>query len=772
MKKITDNCTGCSACVNSCPKKAISMRREELFEVSYVDEKKCVNCDLCVKMCPSNNKNKSKSPIIKVARINDSVDIIKSSSGGLFASLAHFILLNGGVVYGAAFSNDYKSVNHIRCDNVKSLDLLRKSKYVRSSINNCFELAKNDLKDGKKVLFSGTPCQIAGLKCYLKKDYDNLYTVDIVCHGTPSPSVWRKYAEWLEKREKSKIVKVDFRYFNKKDPSKSFFVEFENGNVLNEVLYDTSYGRAFLVGLINDDCCDSCKFNNFKNFSDITLGDAWGYNNSKFPSKNSLIFLNNEKGEFLYQQIKDSLTEFTDFNFINMVNSGYPIIHSTFKHYNSGKVNLDVKDIDKELWYWLDEKNGLVKDENGVGILNFHYENYNYGANLVAYSLSKMVESLGYNPYIIDFDPFLDFEPINRYRTLGLLEFRKKHLNMTPRFRNSNELDVLNDYLDMYIVGSDQVWRKAITGTNLNTYFLDFVKDKNKISYAASFGKDFFEGDNTEVINCINLLSSFYGVSVRENDAVDICRNTFNCDAEVVLDPTLLLNKSDYEKIIDDEYEENHDVAVYFVMDYENKILEDKNFKRLFPKKRIVNIKGDIEHKPFGDVFVFNSVSKWLDGFRKAEYIVTDSYHGVIFGIIFNKKIICIGKKSAALSRFNTLFGNLKGNLDKINYSSLDDVKDIKNVLNYEEINANIKKYQSKSLEFLKNNLGSSKIKKENSFYKFVSDAVSEEREKNVQLQKRIEELECEYASVINSRSWKITKPIRAIRRRINNVKK
>lgn len=774
MKKITDNCTGCSACVKKCPKNAISMKKKELFDIAIIDEDKCINCDLCRRVCPSNRKERKNSPVIKVARLDDEVLIMKSASGGIFASLASYILLNDGVVYGAAYSEDFKSVNHIRCDDLNDLDLLKKSKYVRSNINNCFELAEDDLKNGKKVLFSGTPCQIAGLKCYLKKEYDNLYTVDIVCHGTPSPIVWKKYAEWLEKREKSKITKVDFRHFNRKDPSKNFLVEFENGTVLNEVLYDTSYGRAFLIGLINDDCCDNCKFNNFRNFSDITLGDAWGYSNQRYPNKNSLIFLNNEKGINLFNYIKEQLIEFDDFNFREMINSGYPIIHSTFKHYNSGKINLNAKDIDKELWYWLDDKNGLVKDKNGVGILNFHYENYNYGANLVAYSLSEVIKRLGFNPYIIDFDPFPDFGSIDRYRTLGLYEFRKKHLNMTPRFRNKDELSILNDYLDMYVVGSDQVWRKAITQSNVETYFLDFVQNKNKISYAASFGKDYFEGNGREKIACIKHLSSFYGVSVRENDAVDVCKNTFDCKAEVMLDPTLLLTKDDYEKIIDDCYSEKHDVAVYFVMDYENKILEDENFKRLFPNKKIVNIKGEVKSYPYGDVFVFNSVSKWLDGFRKAEYIVTDSYHGVIFGIIFNKKIICIGKNSAALSRFNTLFENLKGNLDKINYASLSDVKSIKDFLNYDEINSNIKNLREKSISFLKDNLGSDKVKEPYKFFKGLDEAVLDICNENEELKTKIEglnrkldEYKFEYDSIINSRSWKITKPIRVIKRRL-----
>jgi exopolysaccharide biosynthesis predicted pyruvyltransferase EpsI len=136
-------------------------------------------------------------------------------------------------------------------------------------------------------------------------------------------------------------------------------------------------------------------------------------------------------------------------------------------------------------------------------------------------------------------------------------------------------------------------------------------------------------------------------------------------------------------------------------MEHDNKILEDRNFKRLFPNKKVVNLKGEFKTKPFGEVFVFNSVSKWLDGIRNSEYIVTDSYHGLIFSIIFNKKIILIGKKSTSISRFETIFENLKGGIEKINYGSLDEVKDIDILLDYNVINHNIERLKSKSIKFL-----------------------------------------------------------------------
>lgn len=765
MKKITQNCTGCSACKNCCPKGAISFSKG-LFPVATIDENKCIDCNICRNICPSNKEKETNDVEIKVARIKNKKNILKSASGGLFGEFARLILSEKGIVYGAKFSNDFMSVEHTRCDNIDNLIPILKSKYVRSDIKNTYKKAEEDLKNGKVVLFSGTPCQIAGLKCYLKKDYDNLYTIDIICHGTPSQKIWEKYAKECEKKENSTITHVDFRYYDAKNPTKNFYIKYENGKEQIESLYDTSYGRAFLIGLINDNCCNECKFNDFKNYSDITLGDAWGYKNKKYKSKNSLVLLNTEKGKNLYKRIIDEIIEFDDYNFEEMVKAGYPIIHSTFSHYNKDNVKLK-SNIDKELWYYLDEKNGLVKDKKGVGILNFHYENYNYGANLVAYSLSEVIKTLGFNPYVIDFDPFPELDPITRYQTLGLYNFRKKHLNMTPRFSKKEDLKVLNDYLDMYVVGSDQVWRKVITRENLTTYFLDFAKDKNKISYAASFGKDTFEGNDIDTIRCLSLLKQFYKVSVRENDATNICKNKFDIESEVVLDPTLLLTKDDYEKIIDEEYKEKIDVAVYFVMDHENKITLDKNFKRLFPNKNIVNIKGKYKEKPFGKIFVYNNVGKWIDGIKKAEYVVTDSYHGLLFSLIFNKKVICIGKKSASYSRFQTLIENLKGNIDKIIYGDLSEVKTKKCPLKYEEINKNINLLQKKSIKFLKDNLGQDKVNKNNQIFNNIEKELKDLIEKNKELTEKLNYYTDEYFKIVNSRSWKITRIIRAIKRRV-----
>lgn len=768
MKKVTENCNVCMACIHKCPKGAISINKKIYNEIKIGEQ--CVECRICENNCPANKQKAKNNPVFKVARLKNYSNINKSTSGGIFGEIARCILKKSGVVYGAAFSENFHSVKHIRCTNNNDLNRILKSKYVRSNMNNNYLLAESDLIKGKTVLFSGTPCQIAGLKCFLKKDYPNLITIDIICHGTPSEKVWSKYLKSLETKFDSKAKYIDFRYLNENAPAKNFLVEFKNGKKYNETLYNTTYGRAFLTGLINYPSCGKCQFKAFKNYSDITLCDAWGYENSSYKHKNSLIMLNTKTGLSIYNKIKNKLIEFDDFNIENLLKTNYPILFPTYEHYNKNKINKLSNNINNQLGYWQQEKNGLKKDNTGVGIINFHYENYNYGANLVAYSLSEVIRKLGFTPYVIDFDPFPEFDALERYRTIEFLKFRKEHLNMTPRFSNKDDLNILNDYLDMYITGSDQVWRKQITGSNMETYFLDFAKGKNKISYAASFGTNDFEGTEEEKEDCKELLKKFYNISVRETTGQKILLNKFEQKSTVVLDPTLLLEREEYEKLITETYNEKIDVAVYFVMDNDNSILNNKNFSRLFPNKSIVNIKGDFENLASMKIFKYNSISKWLDGIRKCEYLVTDSYHGVIFGIIFGKKIICIGKKSKCLSRFKTLFNILNGNLEAINFTSLDSIKNTEININYKEINENIENLKEKSISFLQENLGIDKIKANIDYEEIFFQ--------NKELKKQLKELNQKYTEaieeknkILNSKSWKLTEVLRKTKSIIRRCK-
>lgn len=206
MIHITDKskCCGCNACVQRCPKQCIAMREdEEGFLYPKVDVAVCIDCGLCEKVCPVINQNVPKEPLQVFAAKNKNEDQrLRSSSGGVFILLAENIIKQGGVVFGARFDKNWE-VEHGYAETLEELEPLMRSKYVQSRIGNTYKEAEMFLKQGRKVLFVGTSCQIAGLHKFLRKEYENLLTVDFICHGVPSPGVWRKSSEERSRKARS-----------------------------------------------------------------------------------------------------------------------------------------------------------------------------------------------------------------------------------------------------------------------------------------------------------------------------------------------------------------------------------------------------------------------------------------------------------------------------------------------------------------------------------------------------------------------------------------
>ena len=321
------DCCGCSACAQICPKNSITMKADdEGFLYPSVNKDTCVNCGLCEKICPVLNKPASNQPLATYAAKHKDTEVkLKSSSGGMFTALAEYILKQGGVVFGAAFDKDWQ-VSHQWAENLEALDKLRRSKYVQSDINGTYKKAEDFLKAGRQVLFTGTPCQIAGLKNYLRKDYNNLLTADIICHGVPSPAVWAKFLK--ENFDVFKIKAINFR--EKRIAWNTFYLSFllddgllyANGKkkTFLEFLYDKlkikkrinwGYYNAFFVGflyeLINRISCHNCVFRG-KRFADFSLGDLWGKWPEIISAEDekygvSLVTVNTKKAKLIFTQL-------------------------------------------------------------------------------------------------------------------------------------------------------------------------------------------------------------------------------------------------------------------------------------------------------------------------------------------------------------------------------------------------------------------------------------------------------------------------------------
>ena len=305
-------CCGCTACQQICPVQCIVMTSdEEGFLYPKINEGQCIGCQKCEAVCPIQTP-----PLVKgktqtyVGYAQNEKIRRRSSSGGIFSLAAEYVLKRGGAVFGAAF-DDALAVHHICVESEEDLDKLRGSKYVQSSLENTYAQAEEYLIDGRWVLFSGTACQIAGLKNYLGKEYDRLLTIDVLCHGVPSPKIWKLYLEDQERKYNSKITSIQFR--DKKLGWKlySIRIQFENGREYAVPFTKDKFMNMFLANIDLRPACHDCRFKEFPRVSDMTIGDCWGIENY-MPEMDddkgtSLFMVHSPKGERILEAIREDL---------------------------------------------------------------------------------------------------------------------------------------------------------------------------------------------------------------------------------------------------------------------------------------------------------------------------------------------------------------------------------------------------------------------------------------------------------------------------------
>lgn len=308
------DCCGCRSCVQRCPQKCISfIIDDEGFGYPKVDMANCVDCHLCEKVCPVINQSDSKEPVRVYAAFNKDEEVrLKSSSGGVFSALAESVLDNNGVVFGACFNEKWEVV-HDYTEDKEGLEKLRGSKYVQSDIGETYKQAEDFLKAGRFVLFSGTPCQIAGLRKFLRKDYDNLLAVDVICHGVPSPMVFQRYLDEVKEKHTGVLEFISFRDKRIGWKKFSFSIRFiDNSNNGDVVLFSQPFNenlfvKGFLKNIYLRPSCYHCPAKNFTSGSDITLGDLWGADKI-IPETDddkglSAVIINSNKGKFYFDKL-------------------------------------------------------------------------------------------------------------------------------------------------------------------------------------------------------------------------------------------------------------------------------------------------------------------------------------------------------------------------------------------------------------------------------------------------------------------------------------
>lgn len=303
-------CYGCDACVQICPRAAILMEpNDEGFLYPILDAAKCINCGLCAKICPAENVSSINSPIKVYAAQDKNLSVLlDSSSGGLFSAFAEQIIADGGYVVGCIFNEELRAV-HVLTNRKELVEKMRGSKYVQSDIRGIYNQIKTYLIAGHKVLFTGTPCQVDGLKRFLCKDYETLITVDLICHGVPSPLLLSSYLKSVSER-KGKVTDIRFRDKKRNGWRSQGSISYNN-KVKTISPYNSSYYYYYLQNSVSRICCYSCKYSSVKRVSDITIGDYWNIEKvmPEINSKNgySVCLINTIRGNKFFDNVKDKL---------------------------------------------------------------------------------------------------------------------------------------------------------------------------------------------------------------------------------------------------------------------------------------------------------------------------------------------------------------------------------------------------------------------------------------------------------------------------------
>lgn len=662
-KKI--QCYGCGACENICPFGAIRMCEDESgFLHPEIDAAKCTDCGKCLGVCPRLNGTYKNAPEPECMAAWASDEIRKEcASGGIFSAIAGAFLEKGGWVAGAVWEDEFR-VRHILTNSSEELKRIAGSKYVQSNIKGVYREIGEKLQAGQRVLFSGCPCQVAGLYAFLGKDYENLYTVDLVCHGVPSSKILTKYLQ--DCHDYDEIEKVDFR-------DKSFFGWASEMNIyfkdsrepFRERARQNPFYNAFLWNMCLNKTCESCQFSKLPRQGDVSIGDFWDI--EKYDVKlndgkgTSLVLINNEKGRNLVMSCETIVRKQpVPLDFLKKTCNR--VVFAPFRHHYGRDRFL------REFMHYDFAK--AVRD-----CASFHYDiglvttwfARNYGAIFTAFALYKTLEEAGYSVLMINKPKELwgpDYFSPNRSPIA--LEFGRRHYNISKEYSLSGEmkLTLLNNSCDRFLLGSDQLWNPKVYAY-LFYFFLDFVDWKHKkMSYATSIGADRFEGTESDKAKAQYLLKRFDRISVREDEAVKVCKEEFHVEAAQVLEPVFLLGREAYEKLIK-EVEEKED----FIFAY---ILDGNIAKRDFIQK-IAEMYGlpvlcayDIERPGLSRALMqfkdaeIRSPEEWLWYVKNSSLVITDSFHGACFSIIFNKPFIAIANELRGTGRFKELFTKFK----------------------------------------------------------------------------------------------------------------
>ena len=705
-------CCGCGACENSCPVDAITMvQDQEGFFYPVIDEEKCIHCGKCLKACPAAHERDVnwKVPKCYAAYTEEPVRDV-SSSGGIFSLVAEDILEKGGAVCGAAFDEQFH-LEHTVVYEKEGLAKLRGSKYLQSTSKRTYREIKKVLESGKPALFCGCPCQVAGLYGYLGRDYDQLFTIDLMCHGGPSPMVFQKYLK--EVHGGHKITHVGFRDKDYFGWSTEMTVKYEDGKVYRKTRDQDLFYRAFLPCLSVRPHCQICKYSRLSRQGDMTLADFWGiqkYNPDYTDGKGtSILVVNNKKADEMLKTIKVRLNLCEPAKFEYILTHGQPFA-KPFKTYNPKR----------DRFMDLIQKNTMQKavtdtasDHYDVGIYGV-WPGGNYGSVMTYYSLCRAIESMGYSVLMIE-KPRIS-EKDKPHPLLHSRRFAYERYKAISAMYPLKEIGKLNKNCDTFVIGSDQVWNYGVNQWCGNSYYFDFAeKGKRLISYAASFGhnRSFTPPEKRKEVS--DLLGRFTGISVREKSAVTVLKKEFGMEGTQVLDPVFLPEDRVFEELIADScYQEKEKFLLSYILDPTPEIREALQYVAKKKNLKLIHILDGIpgtfeKNKKKMDMdHILNDVQteEWLYYLKNCEFLITDSCHGASFAIRFHRPFICIYNKHRGLDRFLSLadvFGLQKRFIP--NAAQIMKDESLLDEIDYDAVDAIMQRERARSLTWLREKL-------------------------------------------------------------------
>lgn len=730
------DCTGCGACENRCPVKAIKMEYDKDGFLFPKVADMCVNCGLCSKVCQVVSRPELfDSP--KAYAVWAENDIrMESSSGGMFSLMANKIISDGGVVFGAVFTEDFKGVFITEANSSDEILPMRRSKYVFCETKDSYSRAEAYLKEGRAVLYTGTPCEIAGLKKFLMKEYDNLYTSDFVCHGANSV---KAYHSWLDEFTRYReISDLNFRDKSVHGWSTTAVAKLKNGEIVRENFNDCSWYRGFLEGVTIRENCADCYFATGNRIADITMADAWGINNIDDKLNDgkgtSLVLVSSVQGQKLFDRIsKDmALCQEISFEAIRKYNGNlnYPQKLSIGRPFFFA--HLDEYGYNKALWY------GRNRRWN-VGIVGWWFAS-NYGSALTYYGLANEIQKTGNNVIFIPV-PLADGNPWDK-DTERVETFIGKHFSIA-RKRTIDNMKEYNAFCDSFVLGSDQMWTESSTKLVGYSFFLDFVDiNKKKIAVAPSFGAGRFSNNPKMVALAKDYLNRFDAISVREESAIQICKDLFDVEVEQIIDPIFWTPKEEYQQIVGKSTAQNEGkYLLCYILDPNQEKIDIINRLACEKNLQVISILGMREYWKHKDSWSVGkllhdvSVETFVDYINNAEFVVTDSHHGACMSIILNRQYVAIGNRQRGLDRFLTI-GKLLGLESRIIAEARDlDYQEVNADIDFKEVNNNIMREAERGMNWFKD--------------AYAKETITASETMNTLL-KRIEDLEAEVSRLKN----------------------